>query len=119
MRLISCSMTQRQIRDRSKTETRRLGWKNVKVGDLLCFVDKCMGFKKGEKPQRIADVIVTDVRREILAEITQDAVIREGFPEMSEWEFILMFAKTMKCQFDDYVTVIRFKYIPGGNYNKE
>lgn len=78
MRLISCSMTEPQIEDRSKTETRRLGWLDVEPGDLLCFVDRCMGFKKGERPRRISIVVVTHAHREPLGCITPEAVVREA-----------------------------------------
>lgn len=116
MRLISCSLTQRQIRDRSKTETRRLRWLNVKPGDVLCFVDKCMGLKKGERPQKISLVIVTHAWREPLNAIDQSAVIREGFPEMTPPEFVSMFSKNMRCAGDEIITPIRFLYIPGGRF---
>jgi len=43
MRLISFMLTERQIRERTKTQTRRLGWKTVKVGDRLRGVLKCQG----------------------------------------------------------------------------
>lgn len=114
MHLISCALTQPQIRNRSKTETRRLGWKNAKKGDLLCFVDKCMGFKPGQKPHRIAVVVVTSVRRERLIDIRQKDVDREGFPGMPRERFVEMFRDNMKCSPFDQVTVIRFQYIPGG-----
>lgn len=116
MRLISCALTQPQIRNRSKTETRRLGWKNVKVGQLLCFVDKCMGFKPGEKPTRISIVIVMNAHRERLCDITPKAVEREGFPEMSPEEFVTMFSENMKCQKIEPVTAIRYLFIPGGRF---
>lgn len=48
MRNISASMTKAQVRDRSKAETRRLGWLHAKPGMRLRVVEKCMGLKKGE-----------------------------------------------------------------------
>jgi len=117
MRLISCALTQPQIRNRTKTEPRRLGWGRVKVGDRLCFADKCMVFKHGEKPNRIADVVVTGVDRQCLGCIKQDEVVREGFPEMRPRDFVAMFCKNMKCNEFAWVTVIRFKFIPGGQYH--
>ena len=116
MRLISCSLTERQVRDRTKTETRRLKWLHVKPGQLLCFVDKAMGLKKGQKPKRIAIVRVTSVRREFLCKITQSAVDREGFHGLSPQGFIDMFCHHMDCPSYAMVTVIRFQYIPGGRF---
>ena len=42
-------LTQDQVRRRFKRVTRRLGWRNLKVGDVLCGVEKAMGLKAGEK----------------------------------------------------------------------
>ena len=111
MKLISCALTQPQILDESKTETRRLSWKNVKSGDRLCFVDRVMGFKKGQKPKRLKIVEVVKAWRERLCEINQEQVVCEGFPDMSPSEFVDMFCKNMKCQPETEVTVIQFKYV--------
>lgn len=43
MRLISFMLTADQIKARTKTETRRLGWRTVKVGDRLRGVLKSQG----------------------------------------------------------------------------
>jgi len=52
-RLMSFALTEQQMRDQSKTVTRRRGWGFLKPGDTLYAVNKVMGFKKGEKPERI------------------------------------------------------------------
>jgi hypothetical protein len=114
MRLISCAMTIRQIYARLKTETRRLGWLDVKPGDLLQFVDRTMGFKKGEHPNPVAIVVVTAVRREKLSRIKKTACVAEGFPALHPSQFVRMFRKNMNCGPGTEVTVISFKYIPGG-----
>lgn len=116
MRLISCSLTQPQIENRSKTETRRLRWLNAKPGDLLCVVDKCMGLKPGQKPQRLAIIYVTKVDREPLNSITPEAVVREGFPDLDPAGFVSMFSEKMRCQRDEPVTAIRYLFIPGGRF---
>ncbi len=116
MRLISCSLTEQQIRDRTKTETRRLGWKHCKAGDLLCFVDKAMGNRNGSKPKRIAIVRVTHVRQEPLYCINHKGCQREGFPHLKPLEFVEMFQHHMDCEMTTEVTVIRFLYIPGGRF---
>lgn len=48
-RNMSFALTMKQINDRSKTITRRLGWWFLKVGDEVNAVNKVMGFKKGER----------------------------------------------------------------------
>ncbi len=48
MRNISFSLTERQFMDKSKTVTRRLGWKFLKPGDRLMGCRKCMGLKPGD-----------------------------------------------------------------------
>jgi len=64
-RVISCSATTEQVIARTKTQTRRRGWwtdKNgrrlVLPGDQLQIVDKAMGLKKGQRPNRLALVEV-------------------------------------------------------------
>jgi len=59
-------LTKPQILARTKTVTRRVGWKHLKVGDLLQGVEKGMGLKAGETIKRLAVIRVTDVRQERL-----------------------------------------------------
>lgn len=79
MRLMSFAHTTPQVLARTKTVTRRDGWKNLKPGTVLRAVDKCMGFRKGEHPRELAIIRVVSVRREPLSAITDDDVVREGF----------------------------------------
>lgn len=116
-RMLSCALTEGQVLDRSKTETRRLGWwvdKNgrrlVKVGDRLQLVRKAMGRKPGEPVVVLARVEVTDVVRERLDAITPEGVAAEGFPDWGPAEFIEFFCRSMKCEPDRVVTVIRWRY---------
>lgn len=113
MRSISFMLTQDQIRQRSKTVTRRLGWKNLKAGTLLRGVEKAMGLQKGESMRDLAVIAVISARIEPLSSITNDDVIREGFPEMNSPEFVSMFCEHMGCGPDEPVTRIEFKYVPG------
>jgi hypothetical protein len=48
-RYISFMLTQPQIRARTKTVTRRMGWKDLKPGTLLMAAEKCQGLGKGGK----------------------------------------------------------------------
>jgi len=111
MRRISFGITIDQFEDGSKDVTRRLGWKFLKAGDRLQAVDRVMGFKKGEKARKLGVIEVVDARREPLCNITEDDVIREGFPgKMPEW-FVVMFSKAMKCHWATPVTRIEFKRV--------
>lgn len=117
-RNISFSLTTEQIRNRTKTVTRRLGWKNLNRGEILNACVKCMGLKPGEKIIRLAKIRVTSVRRESLAELKRDIhygtieASREGFPNLSGEGFIAMFCGHMKrARPDIEVTRIEFEYV--------
>ncbi|MFK5920935.1 MAG: hypothetical protein QM496_02045 [Verrucomicrobiota bacterium] len=102
-------LTTEQFMDGSKTVTRRLGWRNLERGDILCAVKKGMGLKRGEKVERLGEFEVLAVTRERLYFIAQKEVEEEGFPDMSREEFIKMFCRHMKCDPGTIVTRIEFK----------
>ena len=129
-RLMSAAFTEAAVRDRTKTVTRRKGWwedKNgrrmVKPGDRLTLCRKVMGRKAGEPLERIADVEVTDVRRERLDRMLTDLdygfdeTEREGmrttnpaavFPSV----FVdLYFVAAQGMDPSDYVTRIEWRYV--------
>lgn len=110
-RLMSVSHTEAQVRDRSKTVTRRLGWKHARVGDELRLVRKAMGLKKGEKVEDVARVRVTAIGSEFLRQISDEEVAREGFPEWTADEFVEFFCSAMRCTPEDVVTRIEWEYI--------
>lgn len=135
-RLMSVSHTTQQVRDRTKTVTRRLGWwedKNgrriLKPGDRLTLCEKVMGRRKGEPLVRICDVEVVDVRRERLWDITNDDVRREGLTatdaDFGEWwwpnesgvcwpttdAWARWFSAAMKCDPNTTVTRIEWRYL--------
>lgn len=113
-RLMSVSLTEAAVRDRSKTVTRRVGWLNLKSGDRLTLCRKVMGRRNGEPLVRIVDVEVVSARREALYLITADDVVREGFPDMSTWEFVDFFCSTHNgCLPSSVVTRIEWRYIDG------
>lgn len=62
-RNISFALTTEQFRNRTKTVTRRAGWKFLKAGDILNGCVKCMGLRPGEKIERLGQIRVVDVRR--------------------------------------------------------
>ena len=71
-RLISFAMTTEQLRDRTKTVTRRWGWLHAKPGMILTGVEKAMGLQKGEEVVRLGDIRVLSVRRESLNAMSED-----------------------------------------------
>jgi hypothetical protein len=110
---MSVSLTEPQVMARTKTVTRRLGWRMLKVGDHLTLCRKVMGRRKGEPLVRLCEVEVVSLRREPLEHIGFGDVEREGFPEWGRWEFIDFFCETHKgCTPDTEVTRIEWKYLP-------
>jgi hypothetical protein len=111
---MSVSLTEDQVRARTKNVTRRDGWRMVEPGDRLTLCRKVMGRRKGEPLVRIVDVEVVDVRRERLDAITNDDVRREGFPDWSTAEFVAFFCQTHKgVQPSSEVTRIEWRYLDG------
>jgi len=114
MRLISFSMTTEAFQRREKTVTRRLGWTDLKAGDVLMGCVKCMGLKKGEKVERLHAIRVVRVSWEPLHEIRRYGraeLLREGFPDMSAGRFIAMFCDYNKCDAHTIVTRIEFEHL--------
>jgi hypothetical protein len=93
-RLMAVSLTEAQVRARTKTVTRRTGWLMVKPGDRLTLCRKVMGRRPGEPLDRIATVQVVSVRREPLNAVTAADVAAEGFPAMTPAEFVTFFLRT-------------------------
>lgn len=125
MRNLSFALTTKQIRDRTKTVTRRRGtwWaKWLRPGDLLCAVEKSQGIKKGELV-RLCVIRIVSVRTEPLDEMQGgptcgrtdeygDAeAAREGFPDLGGAGFVAMFLGHMGGSPDQIVTRIEFEYV--------
>lgn len=121
MRNMSFALTTDQIRARTKTVTRRMGWLNLKPGDQIRAVKKGMGLKPGEKIEPLAVLRVVDVRREPLGRMRDDINYgieeckREGFGEHPVYcwpsMFVEFFCSTHKgCTADSDVTRIEFEY---------
>lgn len=119
MRMISFSLTERQLMDGTKTVTRRTGWANLRHGDRLLAVRKAMGLKEGEKVQPLCEIEVVSVRRQALGCIDKEDCAAEGFPDLSPEEFIRFFTAKVKTlgmnQRIDEITVTRieFRKVPG------
>lgn len=122
MRNMSFALTTEQIMQLTKTVTRRLGWLNLKPGDELRPVKKCMGLKKGEKPVVLRDPVrVVSVRQEPLRAMLDDLdygfdeCALEGFGNHPDYKwpsaFVDMFCASHRgCTPDTLVTRIEFEY---------
>lgn len=111
MRNMSFALTTEQYRNRTKTVTRRLGWKNLKPGEKFMGVEKGMGLKKGEKVKRLhASECVANWQTR-LGLMDQEECVREGFPHLTPEQFVDMFCKHNGCRPDTYVNRIEFKHL--------
>lgn len=116
MRNMSFMLTTKQMYDETKDVTRRMGWWNLKAGDVVMGVEKGMGLKAGEKVKKIYPIQIISVRREPLNYITAAEVVREGFPWMSIREFMTMFMNSHKgCKPETVVNRIEFKRVEINN----
>lgn len=121
-RNISFALTTQQIKDRTKTVTRRTGWKFLKGGEILQGCVKCMGLKAGEKVEKLALIRVVSARREPLRAMTEnprygfEETTLEGFPPGHELNYPTNFVNMLcesqaKVTPDIEVTRIEFEYI--------
>lgn len=110
-RNMSFSLTTDQVRNQTKTVTRRTGWRVIKPGDIINACVKCMGLKKGDKVEKICQIHILSTRWEPLHIISDEEVIREGFPDMTPKGFVEMFCKANKCRPDEVINRIEFEYI--------
>lgn len=100
-----------------------MGWLKLKAGDRLMGCEKCMGRKPGEPLVRLGEIEVVSVRREPLRRMIkepkygEDECRREGFPEMSPYQFVGFFCESHGIKTDDFghtdqvITRIEFKYL--------
>ena len=110
-RNMSFMLTTEQIKDRSKTVTRRLGWWFLKPGDIINACEKCQGLKKGEKIKKLCQIRIVHTRETLLCNMEPLDYIKEGFPDLDNDDFIKMFMKEMKCSYATPVNRIEFEYI--------
>lgn len=122
MRNMSCSLTTAQVRARAKLVTRRLGWLDLRPGELIQLCEKCMGRRKGEPLVRLEVVRIVSVRRERLDRMERRPrygrreCTLEGFPEKTPADFVAFFAAThskgkKKCTPKTTVTRILWSYV--------
>jgi hypothetical protein len=116
---MSFSLTVEQMKRHEKSCTRRYGWDDIKVGELLQAVEQCQGLKKGEHVKKLAVIRVTAERWAPLTQMVEfpeygkAEVILEGFPTMSPAEFVLMVAKANHKEPYQMVHRIAFEYVEG------
>jgi hypothetical protein len=110
---MSFAATAQQVFWRTKTVTRRKGWKDLQPGALLQPFLKAQGLKAGEHVEPIGGPIrVVSVSQTVLGDITPQDVHREGFPAMTVDEFLRMFrAINPGSRRTDRVTRIQFEYV--------
>lgn len=118
-RNMSFALTTDQFQNRTKDVTRRIGWESLKPGALVMGCRKCMGLKKGEGIDRLGLIRIVKVTRETLSNISDQEVIREGFPAMTRQEFVDMFCRHMKVRPSQDVTRIEFEYVDQANKTPE
>ena len=118
MKNMSFAMTKQAMLAETKDITRRIGWANLKPGDLFRPVEKGMGLKKGEKVTPLGKPCrVVSARAEALRRMTDDPVygaaecVREGFPDLSPEQFVEMFCKANKCTPESVVNRIEFERV--------
>lgn len=115
MRNMSFSHTYEQMRDRSKTVTRRIGWLDAKVGQEVMAIKKGQGLKKGERVVPIGIIRFTNVRRERLDDLMLPGdygvqeMIKEGFPGLDPQDFILRYFTEWQDP-SDLITRIEFEH---------
>lgn len=111
MRNMSFFYTQHQIRNRTKTVTRRDGWEHLKQGDRFRAIVKGQGLKKGEKVEVLAELeCVSNTKSKVTPDDQADCSL-EGFPELSPAEFKSMFKKNIGGNPNRTVNRIEFKYV--------
>lgn len=120
MRNISFAMTTAQILAKTKSVTRRVGWRSLKPGDFLCAIKKGMGLRKGEHIERLAIIHVVRVCREPLRRMLDDPAygraecILEGFGDDQDRGtpegFVEFFLAGHDCTVDEPITRIEFDY---------
>jgi hypothetical protein len=100
-----------QIRSRTKTVTRRMGWTFLRPGDRVVAVRRLRGCKPGEAIERLATLEVVSVRRERLNAIDEADVRREGFSLLTAAAFVAFYCEMMQCKSGTLVTRIEFRYL--------
>ena len=113
MRNMSFMLTTEQIRNQTKTVTRRLGWWFLKPGDRVMACVKCQGIPKGGTIEKICEIEIVSIKKVFLFDMDSGEAALEGFPHMWGSQFVTMFCKEMRCKRTVDVNRIEFKYVAG------
>jgi len=110
-RNMSFMITTDQIKSRIKTVTRRLGWNFLKPGEIVNACEKCRGLKAGQKVNKLCQIRIIGVRKELLNKITKSECVLEGFPDMNPEDFIFRFCALNNCKPSKIINRIEFEYL--------
>ena len=85
-RRISFAMTIPQFLGGTKTVTRRMGFTNVRIGDEMIAVEKCMGLRKGVvmDGRDIGTVVLPDAELKVFMTATLEARAKRRWDELHE-----------------------------------
>jgi hypothetical protein len=125
---MSFSMTTEKVLNKTKTITRRLGWRwlveAVKRGEhpILQPVVKGQGIPKGGHVEKINGPIRVECAvfepigwltnpRYYSPQLARSEVNAEGFPNLTPAEFVAMFCKHNGCTPNTQITRIQFSYV--------
>lgn len=109
---MSFALTIEQVRNQTKTVTRRQGWADLKPGDVVQPVEKCMGLRRGEKQVTIGDLVrVLSNTPEPIEDIPEEDLIKEGFPDLTTEEFIAMYCQANRVNRKEACNRIEFEYL--------
>ena len=114
MRLMSFFYTVAQFKDGSKDVTRRYGWRHLEAGDRLMAVEKSQGRHRGESLVHMGEIEVVSVWRgplRLSMDVHPGDPAREGYPDLSDDEFVDMFWRLAKCTPHTTITRIEFKKV--------
>jgi hypothetical protein len=116
---MSFSETTSQIRNRTKTVTRRAGWGFLKPGDTVMACVKTMGLKKGEKVEKICPIRIVSVSQERIGDIANyghDELVKEGFGgRVTKEKFIALLMRLTGGDANTPINRIEFEYIGGSS----
>lgn len=117
MRRISFMLTQDQIKARTKTVTRRLGWDFARAGVLLLPVEKCMGLKAGQAMVALCGpILIISTRCEPLRRMIDEPdygaeeARLEGFPDWTGQQFVDFYCKQPGVYIGRSVNRLEFAY---------
>ena len=111
MRNKSFFLTTPQYRDGSKTCTRHQCNRTPPVGEKFMGIVKGQGIPKDEHIEKLHVGEYVNVRWERIDAITQEDVVKEGFPDKTPEWFIAFYCKANKCKPSDLCCRQEFKHL--------